>query len=117
MNLLKETIEAIGCAGKTPEQIIFIGSEESGHECTWEEFLVLADFDYNSGYGAQKVASDLIIVFSDGQKMWRDEYDGSESWAYSAPFVKEKGDKKPISRLHVTKAQIGWCTLAEVNSP
>lgn len=113
MNFLKETIGDIETAGKTPEQIIFIGSEESGHECTWQEFLQLADFDYDAGFGAQEVATDLIIVFEDGSKMWRHEYDGSERWDYSTPFARP-AEKKPINRLQVKSDQVGWRDLADV---
>ena len=113
MNLLKETIEDIKAAGKTPEQIAFIGSRESGHECTWAEFQLLADFEYDSGFGAQEVATDLIIVFDDGATMWRREYDGSESWEYSRPFERPK-EKHPIRRLYVRSDQCGWETLADV---
>ena len=86
-NLLKETKEVILNSGHFVPDIIFIGSEKSGHQCTWEEFEVLADVDYDAGYGAIRVASDLIVVFSDGHKMWRGEYDGSEWWEYSTPFT------------------------------
>lgn len=113
MNLLSETIEDIANAGKTPEQIIFIGSEQSGHQCTWAEFQVLADVEYDRGFGAQKVASDLIIAFSDGSKMWRHEYDGSERWGYSTPF-EAPAKAKPINRLVVKGDQVGWRTLADV---
>ena len=100
------------CGEKTPEQIIYIGSEQSGHQCTWVEFQVLADVEYDDGYGAQEVASDLIIVFSDGSKMLRREYDGLEWWEYSAPF-KAPAEAKPIKGL-VVDTQVGWCTLADM---
>lgn len=97
-NLLKETIEAIKYSGHKPLDIIFIGSEEDGYSCSWQSFRRLANFEYDSGFGAAQVASDLIIVFSDGPKMWRGEYDGSEQWEYSTPFVMP--DKKlPIKRV------------------
>ena len=109
MNLLKETQAAIKSSGHRPKDIIFIGSEETGHQCTWEEFQVLADQEYDAGYGAQEVARDLVIVFSDGSKMWRHEYDGSENWEYSKPF--ERPDKSlPIHCLFGTY----WPTLEEL---
>lgn len=88
MNLLEETKDDIRISGHTPEQIIFIGSASSGHRCTWSEFCLLANREYNPRYGAKEVASDLIIVFDDGSSMWRHEYDGPECWHYSTPFVK-----------------------------
>lgn len=98
MNLLQETIKAIKDSGHTPEQIIFIGSEESGHHCTWEEFQELADIEYGDGFDAQMVPLDLIIVFDGGATMWRSEFNGSEIWDYSRPFV-FPSSLKPITRL------------------
>lgn len=115
MNLLKETVESITESGHTPEDVVFIGSEASGHECTWEQFQRLADVDYDAGFGAQKVASDLVIVFRDGQSMNRSEYDGSECWNVMAPFKRPK-KSLPITRLIVTEDRVGWCTLAECNA-
>lgn len=116
MNLLKETIEDIKNSGHAPEDIVFIGSSDSGHCCSWDEFTRLANVDYDDGYGAQEVASDLIIVFGDGSSMWRQEYDGSESWAFSRPFSRPE-KTKPINRLVVRIEQVGWQTLAEINDP
>ena len=111
-NLLIETRNVIKHTGHTIEDIVFIGSERSGHCCAWEEFEILADREYDSGFGAQKVASDLIIVFSDGMKMWRHEYDGSEYWSYSAPFTMPK-EFKPIESLFANS--VGWENLAEIH--
>lgn len=112
MNLLKETLAAIMESGHTPNQIAFIGSEESGHSCTWPEFEKLADFEYDNSYGAQEVASDLIVVFSDGTKLWRGEYDGSEWWEFSSPFVPPT-EHKPITKL----AGGMWASLSDLNDP
>ena len=107
-NLLEETKEAISASGHTPADIVFIGSEKSGHQCTWEQFCALADVEYDSGYGGTEVATDLIVVFSDGQKMWRGEYDGSEWWEHSTPF------KRPDKALPITSL-IGWRSLEDCN--
>ena len=109
-NLLEETKFCIEASGHTVKEITFIGSQESGHSCSWEKFRLLADKTYDSGFGAQQVAKDLIIVFADGQKMWRSEYDGSEWWDFVKLF--EQPEKtKPIERL------IGnfWPTLEELH--
>lgn len=97
-NLLAETIEAIHESGHKVDDIVFIGSVESGHSCNWEEFEVLADKEYHSGFGSQKVASDLEIVFSDGLRMWRNEYDGSEWWMFSKPVILPN-ERKEIKSL------------------
>lgn len=109
MNLLEETILAIREIDHEIEDIVFIGSQSSDHSCTWSEFEVLANHNYDSGYGTQEVACDLIIVFADGSEMWRYEYDGSEWWAYSRPF-KMPTETKPIKTLFG-----GYSSLAEIN--
>lgn len=98
MNLLKETEEYLEECGKKPEDIIFIGSEQSGHTCSWEEFKVLADVHYDNGYGSQEVCNDLIIVFKDGSRLYRSEYDGSEWWSYMGVFKKPR-QKLPLRQL------------------
>src|SRR6185436_19639615 len=89
---------AITESGHAPTDIIFIGSEESAFECSWEQFQILANKTYDGGFGAQKVAADLIIVFSDGQTMTRGEYDGSEWWQFSKPFHRP-AETKPMKYL------------------
>jgi hypothetical protein len=114
MNLLTETIEAINASGHKPSDIVFIGSEESGHSCSWARFKVLANREYHEGYGSQKVAKDLIIVFSDGVQMTRAEYDGSEWWNYQTPF-KKPAQTQPIGSLFVTENQVGWKSLESIH--
>jgi len=111
-NLLKETEDFIELSGHTVADIVFIGSEDSGHQCTWSEFKVIADIEYDPGFGAQEVAMDLIIVFSNGRKMSRDEYDGSEGWVCEKPFVMPD-ESLPISRL--TGGGM-WATVKDMQS-
>lgn len=113
-NLLTETEMAISEAGHTIDEIVFIGSLDSGHSCTWDEFCQLADVEYDSGFGAQEVARDLVIVFGDGSKMWREEYDGSEGWGFDPPR-EIPTERKPIERLIVAPRQVGWETLASIH--
>jgi hypothetical protein len=110
MTLLQETIFDIEKSKHTTADIVFIGSETTGHSCTWDEFCQLSNKDYDRGFGAQRVATDLIIVFSDGAKMWRGEYDGSEWWEYSTPF-KQPAETKPIKKLMPGT----WDSLARMN--
>jgi len=84
-NLYTETVEAMKSIDKNPSDIGRIGSYDGDYECTWLEFMSLADFHYDSGYGGTKVATDLIILFRDGTWMERKEYDGSEWWSYVTP--------------------------------
>jgi hypothetical protein len=109
MNLLTETLEAIKNSGHAQTDVIFIGSEESGRCCSLDQFKILADQEYDDGFGGQEVARDLVIVFSDGAKMWRGENDGSEWWNFSTPFVKP-ANTKPIDNLFT-----GCSSLADQN--
>jgi len=113
MNLLEETIDCIERSGHNIEDIIFLGSEETGHSCSWEEFKKLADRSYDNDFGSAEVANDLIVVFSDGQKLWRGEYDGSEWWEFSTPFKKPKKLKPIISLFAEDSGSCGWCSIEE----
>ena len=66
-----QTIDAIKDSGHTPEDIYFIRSREKRPFVHMGRIQKLADIEYDNGYGSQKVASDLIIVLSDGNSMWR----------------------------------------------
>ena len=114
MNLLEETKEAIVESGHVEDEIVFIGSEKTGHQCTWAEFCALADVEYSDGFGAAQVAQDLIFVFNDGQKMWRGEYDGSEWWEHSTPFNRPEV-ALPITSLLCPPDKAGWVDLAVCN--
>ncbi len=117
MNLLSETVDCLNDVQRTPSDIIFIGSEVSGHSCTWDEFTNLADIEYafaDTGYAwqsaQQEIASDLIIVFRDGGRLRRWEDDGSEGWEFVKPFVMPE-NLKPIRRLD----RGCWETLEDLN--
>ena len=115
MNLREETISAIKRAGQTPDSIVFVGSADGEYACSWPEFLELANRDYDAGFGAQEVAFDLVIAFSDGMVMRRHEYDGSEGWDWATP-VKAATTPKRIRSLFVTDAQVGWESLDAINT-
>ncbi len=52
----------------------------------WNSFLSSLDFEYDPGYGAQKLFG--TIWYSDGTWSSRGEYDGSEWWEYnSCPVI------------------------------
>lgn len=112
-NLLEETLEVIEDSGHTVDDIIFIGSEKSGHSCSWDKFKVIADKEYGRGYGCSVVANDLIIVFSDGQKMWRYVNEETEGWDYSTPFQKPSQEYQ-IESLFVDEDSCNY-TLAKIN--
>jgi len=115
MNLLKETKHIMECMGEKPEDIIFIGALDSEYRCTWDEFCVLADQYYHAGFGAQKVAKDLVIVFKNGRGMWREEYDGAEGWEYTPVFKIPEGSSKKIESLFVGRDVVGWQSLKAIH--
>ena len=111
-NLKEETLEVLERFGKTPDSIIWIGCQS--FKISKDEFWELADVVYDSGYGAQEVATDLVIV---GADWWleRIEYDGAERWSYREP-PREPFKTESISHLTVYGTDhVGWATLGELN--
>lgn len=109
INLLEETKETIISYDHTPEEIVFIGSPVTGHQCTWSEFCELANITYDNGYGAQEVANDLVIAFDDTSRLIRYAYDGSERWQYIEK-ISSTIPKLPINTL------LGSGSLDEINN-
>lgn len=95
MSLLKETLRVLESNGKTPQDVKWVGTEDTSG--TWDQFAENADFDYDSGYGSAEVAEDLKVV---GKDWWleRGEYDGSEWWAFKTLPTKPEGGK-PLGKL------------------
>lgn len=114
MNLLQETLWAIENTGHSPSDIRFIGSEESGHSCTWDEFVKLSDFEYDDASGLSEVASDIVIVFNDGILMWREKLNGYADWMHQPTFT-IPSELKPISRLISSPEDRVYGTLAALN--
>lgn len=107
MNLLNETIEELEKNGKSMNDVVFIGCESFG--ITKEQFISLANKEYDNGIGAQEVAQDLIVR---GNDFWleRREYDGSEWWKFQTlPRIPDK--VKHIDSLFCD----GWKCLVEIN--
>ena len=92
-NLLEETKEILEGCGKSPEDVLWCGSEEFGY-FSWKDFEKFADTLYDSGYGGENVATDMLVV---GKDFWleRREYDGSEWWQYKQTPIKPKNNRIP----------------------
>ncbi len=100
MNFLVETLEVIKDSGHKQSDVMFIGSKDGEYRATMKEFKKLANFEYDDGFGAAEIASDLIIYFKDKSYIGRGEYDGSEWWEYNEPLnLKEDKDSKKISNF------------------
>ena len=85
-NLLAETLEALSEAGKTPDDVRWVGSADGEHSIPWAEFAVLADCEYDNGFSWQEIASDLVVV-GDGWWLARGEHAGREWWDLVTPPV------------------------------
>ena len=107
-NLWEETLRNLATRGKTFKDVKYIQGSDFG--ITKENFEQVAKkSEYNSSFGASKVAEDLVIV---GDDWWleRHEYDGSEWWEYKET-PKRINEIKEVSCL----ADGMWNTLAELN--
>jgi len=111
-NLFLETVQAVDVSGHIITDIIYIGSLKSGHSCTWSEFYLLANIEYNNGHGGVVIATDLVIVFTDGSKLWRNSEDGAEWWQFMLS-VNNPIRKKPITDLVIDCSD--QPTLKEIN--
>jgi hypothetical protein len=78
-NLLKETIKCLHAHGKEESDVFSVGNDK--HRISWECFKRNADFEYDGGYGAQEIYSDLKVYGKDFL-MFRNEYDGAEWWEF-----------------------------------
>lgn len=108
MNLYTELVEKLKEYGKTVDDIEFVCGEDFYVDI--QEFLKLAKrTNYDSGFGAQEIACDLMVV---GKDWWleRHEYDGSEWFEFKQMPVKPN-ESKPIRTL----CSGTWCTLKLMN--
>ena len=107
-NLWTETVEFLEKYGKTLDDVLYIQGDD--FEITKKNFETVAKkTNYDGGYGAQHVATDLVLV---GEDWWieRFEYDGAEWWEFKSIPTRSKYMK------NVTKLGVGmWDTLKEMN--
>lgn len=99
----EETIDALKDAGKTFDDVEWIGGDD--FEISKENFKRISNFTYDDGYGGQEVAEDIKLVGKDFiMKRW--EYDGSEGWEFIS--TKPTGIIKEINSLAESEAEIYW---------
>lgn len=114
-NFLEETKECIVIFGRKEEDVMFVGSSDGKYRISFEEFKKIADFEYDSGYGAAEIATDLIVYFKDHSCMFRWEYDGSEGWEFhKIETFSEEDECKPIKKLG--GHDVMWKTIEELHS-
>jgi hypothetical protein len=114
MNLLEETLEMLKELKKTGKDVIWVGSSDGQYAISWEEFVKIASVEYDNGFGAQEIASDLIIVFNDGTWLSRGEYDGSEWWEFHK-LPQKQPSTKTFTVVKVRGEQVGWKTINDLN--
>lgn len=100
-NLYKETLDKIISNGKTENDIKFIGSDDGDYYITFEDFKIMANVEYDDGYGAPEVDENLVVVFNDNSWLMRAQYDGSEWWEFCrVPTLKNSAKKiKSLFRI------------------
>ncbi|HIQ91025.1 MAG TPA: hypothetical protein IAB27_05330 [Candidatus Coprosoma intestinipullorum] len=118
-NLLEETKNYLRDNNKTIDDIKWVGNNKFYFDVN--EFLNIANVEYDSGYGAPEVAQDLLVV---GDNWWleRHEYDGSEWWEYKE--IPLKPNKKiELKALTISQAKklgydvsVGWENLKSINN-
>lgn len=113
-HLLQETVEAIGRSGRTIEDVSWVGTLDGKFRSTWDEFAdVTYNVTYNDGYGAPEVATDLIVMFNDGNYMSRGEYVGSEWWEWTLAPEPVTGETRRLER--VLAVGVGWESVEGVH--
>ncbi len=122
-NLFEETLKQIFESNKTQSDIVWVGSEDGQLVITWNEFAKIAKtINYDSGFGCQVIAKDLVVLFKDDSWLERREYDGSEWWEYKRLPIKSE-TSKPFSTVYCLDEKLrdngtaGWSTLKEYNDP
>jgi len=108
-NLLDETITTIQKCGYKLEDVDYVCGNERWF--TWNDFISVANIEYDCGYGGAEVAIDLRVVMKDESYFERAEYDGSEWWRYVKKLEKPNIYNPP------KKLITGWCSdyLEDIN--
>lgn len=114
MNLLDETKDEILQSGHSTSDVRFVGSRDEKLGIPWSQAEKVLDIDYDDGYGRQEIAADLVVVFTDGGFLRREEYDGSECWEYEPPF-RVPETQKPFKLVKLTSYRTQL--LVDINYP
>lgn len=115
-NFKKETYEAIEKSGHKRDDVMFVGSYDGEYRIDIDKFDKISDFNYDKGFGAAEIATDLIVCFKDGSYLEREEYDGSEWWRFVEPLKYTTNDEyKDFNYLKIRDGMIGWRSVKEIN--
>lgn len=116
-NLKEETIGIINKNGYSVDDVTWVGNGD--FEIPLDRFWELADREYDSGFGSEEVATDIVVAMKDGSWLERHECDGSEWWEF------KRSPQRPSKVLHgvfaVMRSQAprdSWgYELADMNKP
>ena len=94
INYADETLAVLKSHDYSIDDIDWIGTYDFTIPIT-EFFIAARNTNYDNGFGVAAIPLDIVIVMKDGCWFEREEYDGSEWWAYKTPY------KKPMIHLHM----------------
>lgn len=114
--LIEEILWNLKDNGLEEQDIFWIGSMDGKYVMDWDDFKEkFNDIEYDSGFGAQEIASDLVMVMNDGTYFNRSEYDGAEGWEYNKVPVKSYNPKS-FEFISVNQiGETGWKDLESMN--
>ena len=109
MNLLKETLEELSKHGYTFDDVVAIYGDD--FQITKENFMTVADFEYDDDYGSIEVAFDLRILGTNFI-MHRAEYDDSEWWHFEYTSLdKIPSQTKTVQALIESQSKNKYCGI------
>ena len=102
INLLEETKETLESNGKTIDNLtaVIFGK----YRITVENFISVADVEYDNGFGAPQVGENLVVM-GDGFWLERHEYDGSEWWEYKESIPTKDLIEVEIDAVTISQAE------------
>ena len=115
MNFLEETVEMIVSECVTRENLPVLIERAGelvdfirlrGERVTWEQFVSVADFDYDYGFGGAEIDGSLVIVLRDGSWLDQREYGGPEWWERHYPPKRPETAWRTLVRLDL----LGKCS-------
>lgn len=116
VNAVKEILNVLKDHAKSEKNISWVGSSDGKLAMSWDDFKEnFANIEYDDGFGAQKIAEDLVVVLDDQSWLERYEYDGSEGWSFKQlPQQLVSARSYDIIDCHSVN-EVGWETLADLN--
>ena len=82
MNLKQETLDAMAVNGMVIADIAYISNRNLNQIMSVEDFFQLADREYNNSASGNEVNTELLIVFTNGDRLVRGNCDNNEWWEF-----------------------------------